>query len=128
MIYLKLYEAFNQVEKIQKLNKIVLDYFVASYFDMNTEFVELSDHYFLFLNIKANSKISALDVDIRNTKMYLYVDENFLNKRLKGYLTKSLGKQLTNSIGAFDGPYIDSIKSYCIKKFNFQHKVIVFTQ
>ncbi len=117
MKHLKLYEAFNEDSKIEKVNDFILYFLVSSYFEKNTEVIAGNDGGYIFYVMKrVKGTIMKKSVIIYNRGRdmeYFGLNSDFLRKRLKRHLRKCLGLQ-------YRAPrdIINPIVSYCVKKMN----------
>lgn len=133
MRYLKIFEAFNEDKKIEKVNDLVLYFLISSYFEENTEVIAENDGYTFYVKETKMKKpvLTVIQrVDILST-VYLYLNPDFFHKRLKRYLKKCLGDQYflewgePNKMTALRMT-INSIKKYCLKKLNITIKRCIF--
>ena len=132
MKHLKLYEAFNEDKKVEKVNDFILYFLISSCFEENTEVIAENDGYTFYVKGTKMKKpvLTVIQrVDILST-VYLYLNPDFFHKRLKRYLGKFLGDQYflewgePNRMTALRMT-IDSIKKYCLKKLNISNMLCI---
>ncbi len=132
MRYLKIFEAFNQDKKIEKVNDSILNFLISSYFEENTEVIAENDGYTFYVKgTKMKKPVLTVirRVDILST-VYLYLNPDFFHERLKRYLKKCLGDQYflewgePNRMSALRMT-INSIKKYCLKKLNISNMLCI---
>ncbi len=132
MRYLKIFEAFNQDKKIEKVNDSILNFLISSYFEENTEVIAENDGYTFYVKgTKMKKPVLTVirRVDILST-VYLYLNPDFFHERLKRYLKKCLSDQYflewgePNRMSALRMT-INSIKKYCLKKLNISNMLCI---